>query len=103
MNNWFIKTIQLHGIIFACSFNYIITIHMLIKIFTKNLQLLELYYNYSIMNYINIKIRDFVNFPCGEILMGQHLSSPIGERSIFFMALKLVLGEMFFKESSLVP
>lgn len=37
-------------LLFACSFNYIITIHMFIKIFTKNLQLLELYYNYSLMN-----------------------------------------------------
>lgn len=76
---------------------------MFIKIFTKNLQLLELYCNYSIVSYINLKIGDIVSFPHGEILMGQHLSFPLGERSIFFMALKLVLGEMFLKESSLVP
>jgi hypothetical protein len=55
------------------------------------------------VNYINIKIGEFVSFPHEEILMGQHLSSPLGERIIFFMALKLVLGEMFLKESSLVP
>jgi hypothetical protein len=64
---------------------------MFIKIFIKNLQLLELNYNYSIVNYINLKIGDSISFPHGEIPMGQHLSFPLGERSIFFMALKLVL------------
>jgi hypothetical protein len=35
------------------------------------------------VNYINIKIGYFVSFLHGEILMGQHMSSPLGERSIF--------------------